>query len=283
MSAGPDSHVKDKPYFAISKDGEIIFPKISTDEHHHLHVEWPKEVLWQDSFPALVTVHGVSILVVSILLLVGAFKALAGIKAKPDENRGVTAQLFEVLIKFVRDDIAKPNLGKEGMKYLPLMLTFFFFILFSNLWGMVPILVTGSPTGNINVTASLAIIVLSSMFILGIKEQGLIPFVKNIVPHGIPGPVLILLYPIELIGPLTKAFALSIRLFANMAAGHIVLAAFAGLGVSVTGEINWVGIFPAFIMSVGISLLEVFVAFLQAYIFTLLSSVFIGSFVHPDH
>ena len=284
MSSGPDSHVKDKPYFAISKDGEIIFPTF-THEGHSVKVEWPKdkEILWQDSYPALITVHGVSIAVVSLLLLFGAFKAVAGIKLRPDANRGVTSQLFETLTLFIREDVAKPNLGSHGMKYLPLMLTFFFFILFSNLWGMVPILVTGSPTGNINVTASLALIVFLSMIVLGIKEQGLIPFVKNLVPSGLPGPVVVLLYPIELIGPLTKAFALCIRLFANMTAGHIVLAAFASLAVTEAGQLNYVGVLPAFLMSVAISLLEVFVAFLQAYIFTLLSSVFIGSFVHPDH
>ncbi len=280
--SNPADHVKDIPYFAISKDGEIVAPQVTKDGHH-LHVEWGKEILWQDSYPAFFTVHGFSIFVVSVLLLIGAFKAVAGIKLRPSGNRGVTAQLFEVLVKFIRDEVAGPNLGPHGAKYYPLMLTFFFFVLFSNLWGMIPLLVTGSPTANINVTGTLAGIVLLSMFVLGIKEQGFGSFVKNLVPAGLPGPILILMYPIEFIGPFAKAFALCIRLFANMIAGHIVLAAFMGLALTKTGDINMISIAPSYLMSVAISCLEVFVAFLQAYIFTLLASVFIGSFIHPEH
>jgi F-type H+-transporting ATPase subunit a len=282
LSANPSDHVRDVPYAAFAKDGSLMFPQVKK-EGHHIEVNWPKEILWADSFPAYFTVHGFSLLVVTVLLVFGAFKAVAGVAARPKDGRGVTAQLFEVLIKFVRDEVAGPNLGPHGGKYVPLMLTFFFFILFANLWGMIPLFVTQSPTANINVTATLAGIVLLCMFVLGIKEQGLGHFVKNLVPSGLPWPILILMYPIEMIGPLAKAFALCIRLFANMIAGHIVLAAFGGLALTAAGEINMVSVAPAYLMSVAISCLEVFVAFLQAYIFTLLASVFIGSFVHPDH
>lgn len=282
--SNPVDHVKDVPYFAISKDGGILFPKVTKDDHHHVTgVEWGGEILWQDSFPALFTVHGFSILVVTFLLLFSAFKAAAGIKARPDGVRGVTAQLFEVLVKFIRDEVARPNLGPHGDKYIPFILTFFFFILFSNLWGMVPILVTSTATGNINVTASLAGIIFLAMFVLGIKEQGLGHFVKNLVPSGLPVLMLPIMYPIELIGPLTKSFALCIRLFANMVAGHIILAAFSGLALTSAGELNMASVVPAYLMSVGISCMEVFVAFLQAYVFTLLSAVFVGGFIHPDH
>ena len=151
---------------------------------------------------------------------------------------------------------------------------------------MVPILVTKAPTSNINVTVCLALIVLVSMFILGIKEQGLGHFVQNLVPAGLPKWILVIMYPIELLGPLTKSFVFSVRLFANMCAGHIILAAFGGLAITsdATGYgYNYIALLPSFGMSVAVSILEVFVAFLQAYVFTMLSTMFIGSFVHPDH
>jgi F-type H+-transporting ATPase subunit a len=180
--------------------------------------------------------------------------------------------------------VAKPNLGPHGSRYYPLVLTFFFFILFSNLWGMVPTGgLTQAPTGNPNVTLMLATVVFGGMFVYGIKEQGLLHFVKNLVPAGLPGPMLIIMYPIELLGPVTKSVALCIRLFANMIAGHIILAAFGGLAMD-HGQLGSApSVFGAYMMSVGVSCLEVFVAFLQAYVFTMLASVFLGSFIHPDH
>lgn len=280
--SSPADHVKDIPYFALSKDWTLLFPQVS-HEGHHVSVNWGGEILGGESTPAFFTVHCLSLLVVTVLLFWGAFKAASGIRTRPEQNRGVTAQLFEVLVKFLRDDVARPNLGHHGEKYIPFMLTFFFLILFSNLWGMVPILLTSTATGNINVTVAFAAIVLLSLFLLGIREQGLFPFIKNLVPSGVPWWTLPLMYPIELLGPLTKCFALCIRLFANMVAGHIVLAAFSGLAMSASGDLNVVAAVPAFAMSVAISLLEVFVAFLQAYIFTLLTSVFLGAFIHPDH
>jgi len=254
-----------------------------TVEHGHTTVAWPKEILGQESAPVFFTVHGFSLLVVSALLLFSALKSVRGICIRPEKGRGVTSQLFEVLIKFVRDDIARPNLGHHGERYIPFVMTFFFFILFSNLWGMVPLLFTQGPTGNINVTAALALTVFGSFFVLGIKEQGLFSFVKNLAPAGLPWPMLILMYPIELIGPCAKAFALCLRLFANIAAGHIVLAALIGLALNSAGEINLISVVPTYAMCVAVSMLEVFVAFLQAYVFTMLTSVFLGSFIHPDH
>ncbi|MBF0198877.1 MAG: F0F1 ATP synthase subunit A [Planctomycetes bacterium] len=280
--SSPVDHVKDIPYFAISEDGTILFPKV-THVGHETKVDWGGKILGGEAYPAFFTVHGFSLVLISFLLLFSALRAVRGISARPKTERGVSSQLFEVLVKFIRDDVARPNLGPHGAKYIPLSLTFFFMILFANLWGMVPIYFTATATGNINITAGLALIVFFCLFVLGIKEQGLGPFVKNLVPAGLPAPMLIIMYPIELIGPITKCFSLCIRLFANMVAGHIVLAAFSGLAITASGEANLIGILPAYLMSVGISLLEVFVAFLQAYVFTLLSTVFIGSFIHPEH
>lgn len=287
MAASPTDHVKDIPYFAISKDYGIMFPTV-TSEDHHIKVEWKdggvENILgYENGTPAFFTVHGFSLCLCSVLLIFGAFKAVKGISARPEAGRGVTAQLFEVLIKFVRDDVCKPNMGPHGSKYYPLMLTFFFLVLFCNLWGMVPLLVTATATGNINVTAAFAVIVLVLMFVLGMKEQGVGHFWKNLVPSGLPVAIMPLMYPIEFIGPFAKCFALCIRLYANMIAGHIVLAAFGAMAFASDGSFSFGTAIPAYAMSVAISLLEVFVAFLQAYIFTLLTSVFLGSFIHPDH
>ena len=281
--SSPADHVKDVPYFGIGKDYSIVFPTI-TKEQGHTVLSWDQEILNQDSAPVVFTVHGLSLLVVTGLLLFSALKAVKGIRARPTVGRGVVSQLFEVLVKFIRDDVARPNLGHHGEKYIPFVMTFFFFILFSNLWGMVPLLITQGPTGNINVTAALAIIVLSGFFVLGIREQGIMPFMKNLAPGGLPPVMYLVMYPIEMIGPFAKAFALALRLFANIAAGHIILAALISLGLDSHGHhLNYVGVVPALAMSVAVSILEVFVAFLQAYVFTMLTSVFLGSFIHPDH
>jgi F-type H+-transporting ATPase subunit a len=282
MASNPVTHVQDIPYLGIAEDFSILVPHLHKHDGHVV-AAWDKPLLGGEAFPAYFTVHGFSLVVVAILLLYGAFSAVRGIKARPDKGRGVSSQLFEVLIAFIRDDVAKPSMGPYAMKYLPLVLTFFFFILFSNLLGMVPILITKAPTSNVNVTLCLALIVLGSMFVLGIKEQGMGHFVKNLVPAGLPPWILVLMYPIELLGPLTKSFALCVRLFANMVAGHIILAAFSGLAMSSDGGYNYISLIPVWGMSVAISVLEVFVAFLQAYVFTMLSAMFIGSFVHPDH
>jgi len=280
----PVDHVKDIPYFAIGEDGGLVFPKVYTDEHHHVSVDWGgKKILGGEGMPAFFTVHGMSLIVATLLLLYSAFSSVRRITMRPEQGRGVSSQLFEVLVKFIRDDVARPNLGHHGEKYIPLMLTFFFLILFANLWGMVPALFTSTATANINVTVALAGIVFTLIFVLGIREQGFGPFVKNLVPGGLPVAMLPIMYPIELLGPFTKCFALCIRLFANMVAGHVVLAAFSGMAMSMDGSLNLVAVVPVYFMSVAISLLEVFVAFLQAYVFTLLSSVFLGAFIHPDH
>lgn len=281
--SSPADHVKDVPYFGIGKDFSIVFPTV-TKEHGHTVVTWDKEILNQDSAPFFFTMHGLSIFIVSAVLLFSALKAAKKIALRPVEGRGANAQLFEVLVKFIRDDVARPNLGHHGEKYIPFVMTFFFFILFSNLWGMIPLLVTQGPTGNINVTAALAFTVFVSFFAFGIREQGLLPFMKNLAPGGLPPVMYLVMYPIELIGPCAKAFALGLRLFANIAAGHIVLAALVTLGLDSTmHHINYIGILPAYGMCVAVSFLEVFVAFLQAYVFTMLTSVFLGSFIHPDH
>jgi len=185
--------------------------------------------------------------------------------------------LLEVFVLFIRDQISIACLGeKDGRKMAPLFCGFFFFILGLNLMGLIPIF--RAATGNVNVTAALALITLTFMIGGSIYKNGVVGFIKVFIPHGVPWPILFLLTPIEFIGMFIKAFALTIRLFANMLAGHIVIYALLGLIV-----IFGLPALPAMGLAMGVYFLELFIAFLQAYIFTLLSAMFIGQTVNPEH
>jgi F-type H+-transporting ATPase subunit a len=189
------------------------------------------------------------------------------------------AAILEMLILFVRDEIAIPNLGKEdGKKFTPLIGTFFFFVLTCNLMGLIPLFTT--PTGNINITAAMALITLGTGQVFGIIRHGFFGHIKALVPSGVPIALIPLMFVIELMGLLAKHFALLMRLFANMVAGHIVIFAFLALIV----------IFKSFFaapFSIGfaifVNFLEILVGFIQAYVFTMLSTLFIGMSLHPEH
>ncbi len=190
---------------------------------------------------------------------------------------------LEAMFLFIRDDIVIPNLGRGGTKYLSYFATLFFFILICNLLGMVPY--GASATGNIAVTGAMAFTTFVFINFAGIREQGFISYIKHIVPAGVPGWLFPLLFPIEIVGLLTKSFALCIRLFANMIAGHIVILSFMGL-IFMFGSINLaVGLGltapVSVVMILFVSLLEIFVSFLQAYIFTFLTAIFVGAAMHP--
>ena len=183
--------------------------------------------------------------------------------------------LLEMLIIFVRDEIVYNSLGeKEGRKILPYLLTVFFFILTCNLLGLIP---WGSTaTGNVSVTAALA----ACSFILiqakGMIAQGPIKYFINLVPKGIPAFVIPIMIPVEIIGLLVKPFALCIRLFANMIAGHAVILSLLGLIFIAKAFLIPLPVFGA----LAISLLEIFIAFIQAFIFTILTSLFVSLSLH---
>ncbi len=190
---------------------------------------------------------------------------------------------LEAMFLFIREDIVIPNLGKGGLKYLPYFATLFFFILICNLLGMIPF--GASATGNIAVTAAMALTTFVFINFAGIREQGAVSYIKHIVPSGVPVWLFPLLFPIEVVGLLTKSFALCVRLFANMIAGHIVILSFMGL-IFMFGAINpWLGLGVtapvSVVMILFVSLLELFVAFLQAYIFTFLTAIFVGAAMNP--
>jgi F-type H+-transporting ATPase subunit a len=178
----------------------------------------------------------------------------------------------------VRDEIAKLTIGKGYEIFVPYLLTVFFFILFGNFLGLIPYSATF--TSNIAVTSTLAVFTFIMTQFGGIRSNGFFRFIKGLVPHGIPVWLLPLMIIVEFLGLLTKPFALAIRLFANMTAGHIVILALIGL----IFFMKTIFVAP---VSVGfalfIYLLEILVSLIQAYIFTMLSSLFIGMAVHQEH
>ncbi len=199
-------------------------------------------------------------------------------KRDGDVPKGFGA-LLEMLVLFIRDEVAIANMGeKEGPRFTPLLTTMFFFILISNLMGLVPLFSTS--TGNVNVTAAMALVTFFATQVYGVREQGLIGYYKNLVPHGVPLYLWPLMFVIEIMGLIAKHVALTIRLFANMVAGHIVLFAF--LGLIILFKSYWVS--PVSVgFGVFVYFLELLVAFIQAYIFTVLSALFIGMSVNPEH
>jgi F-type H+-transporting ATPase subunit a len=201
---------------------------------------------------------------------------------EPAAPRGFAAGI-EAMVLYLRQSVVLPNVGPHGDGYTPFILTLFFFILFANLLGLIPY--GSTATGNISVTAALAlisfvVIEVSGMIALGKKYWSTI-FYWN---HDLPFPLRILLFlimtPIEIVSKLTKPFALTIRLFANMTAGHVVLLVL--ISLIFTFHNLAIAVAPV-ALGVAISLLELFVAFLQAFVFSLLTAVFIGQIRQAAH
>jgi F-type H+-transporting ATPase subunit a len=193
---------------------------------------------------------------------------------------------MEGMVLFVRNDIAIANIGENGAKFAPLVMTLFFFILFANLLGLLPW--GASPTGNLAVTAALALLVFLTVEIGGMIQLGVRGYLGTIFPHppGMHGPgalaFSLFMAPIEILGKLVKPFALAVRLFGNMTAGHFVILSLFGI-IFLFGDIqgwNWAIGGVTALAVVGVMMLELFVAFLQAYVFALLSAVFIGMMQH---
>jgi len=217
-----------------------------------------------------VTKHMIGLTLAALLTLLLIIPSTK--KTRAGEVPHGLGNFFEMLVLFVRDEVVYANMGKEhGRKWLPFFLTLFFLILFSNLLGMIPWGTT--PTGNVNITGGLAIAVFFAVVGAGIKEHGF-KYLGTFIPHGVPILVVPILFPIEIFGLLVKHFALTIRLFANMLAGHTIIGVFLAL---IMMPIIALAAVPG---AVAISMLELFVAFLQAYVFVMLGSLFVGSSIH---
>ncbi len=235
----------------------------------------------QDQLVVYITNHTVLQGIVAVLLLL-IFYNVARMAVKSDKPKGLIHNMFESVVLYVRDEmVGKFMPAKFAEKLLPLFLTFFVFILFCNLLGLVPIPgISGTTTANLAVTAALASITFFVMIGGGMWAVGPGKFWTSLVPKGIPVFVVPLMFVIEVIGLGIKAFALTIRLFANMIAGHLVILSFFGL---VYLSQSYAVMVPAVLMSVFITLLEILVAFIQAYVFTFLSILFISMCIHPEH
>jgi len=225
-----------------------------------------------------ITVHSVTIFGVSIFL----FLVLVWIAHARKSRAGrLLTTLVEEYVSFIRDGIVLPNMGPEGRSMLPYFCTLFIFILSINLAGMIPNMKTA--TSNISVTGALALC--SGMLILysGLKYHGLIGFIKGFVPSGTPLWLVPLVFPLEVISTVIKVCVLAIRLFANMLSGHMVLICLL-LIIFIIGQMSvsaGVGsALPAMALEIFMTCLELLVAFLQAYVFTLLTAIFAGSVIH---
>jgi F-type H+-transporting ATPase subunit a len=237
-----------------------------------------------------ITKHVLFMMFAAVLVLIVMF--WTAWKAKRSRAEGAergpkgAANVVEAIILFIRDEVALRNIGHGGEKFVPYIVTVFFFILFCNMLGLLPW--GASPTGNISVTAALAFLTLMIVEITGMRTLGAKGYAKTIfvVPPGLnpfmKGIMLLIMPPVELLSKLTKPFALTIRLYANMTAGHAVVLALTGLAVmaSLAGaKFITIAIAPV-LMATAIMILEIFVALLQAYIFAMLSAVFIGLIRH---
>ena len=250
-------HVQDTDVFDLWPLGHITLPKI-----HLFGIDFS------------ITKHLVMMWIASVLLVV----VFSLVYRKPRAVPGGISNFLEAIVLFLRDEVILSSMGEAGKRYVPFLLTVFFFILTCNLLGLVPYGATA--TGNVTVTAALALMALVMIQVGGIKEHGLWHHLHNLVPPGIPAWLLPIMIPVEIMGQFTKPFALCIRLFANMTAGHIVIFSF--LGLIFVFESIWISpVSVAFALF--ISLLELFIAFLQAYIFTMLTALFMGMSIHPQH
>ena len=250
---------------------------------------WPDLYLGTVPVNLSPTKHVVYMILTAFLVFLTMWLAGGALKRQRAGERAPKgfANAIEGLVLFVRDDIAIANIGKDdGPTFVPLILALFFFILYANLFGLVPF--GSSVTGNLAVTAALAILVFFTVEVGGFLKLGPKGYLGTIFPHveGLHGvgamAMSLAMAPIEIIGKLVKPFALAVRLFGNMTAGHFVILSLFGI-IFLFGYIsgwNWaIGLITAGLV-VGIMLLELFVAFLQAYVFALLSAVFIGMMQH---
>lgn len=300
-----------------NSSGSNVMEEIGADIIHHVSNSSPEHAIIK--LPEIlgmnlsVTKHVLMIWLVALLVgLVVIIPVRRYLKQEQPLPRGFMNAL-EAIVTFIKDSIVLPNVGSKWvMTWTPLILTFFFFIVFANGIGLIPLfdivgvfdrfilhtesnsivnrLMKGGPTatGNFNVTAALASITFISIIIAGTRAHGFFRHWKNLVPPGLAWPVYIMLIPIEIMGMLVKPFALTMRLAANMTGGHIALLAllslmaifaelfnsfFAGVGVTIVSV-------P---MAVGISALEIIVILVQAYVFTLLTAVFVGMAINVHH
>jgi F-type H+-transporting ATPase subunit a len=290
--------------------GDVIIEHVSNTSLDHPLIHLPRVF----GIDMSVTKHVLMLWIVAAILFIGLTWAIRRYLRQERLIPGRSMSLLEIALEFVRDSIVEPNVGSKWvLVWTPLLLTLFLFILAANLIGVIPIfdvlallnstLIHASPesffarvlhggvtaTGNYNVTAALATVTFFAIIVAGARAHGFVKHWKNMVPKGLPWPIYFLLIPIEIMGMFVRPFALTMRLAANMTGGHIAILAllslifiFANLfGHAVAGV--GVGMVLSLPIAVGLTALELIVILVQAYVFTLLSAVFIGMAIHAHH
>ena len=292
--------------------GEVIIGHVSNSSLEHPILQLP--TLFGINFS--ITKHVLMLWIVAVLVFVAITWTVRKYLKQADPVPSGFMTVLETVVQFIRDSIVLPNVGKKYLNtWTPLILTFFFFIFSANAIGLFPIfdvigvinrfifggsahdhsfvnsILHGSttPTGNYNVTAGLATITFFAIILAGSKAHGFIKHWKNLAPSGLAWPVYIILIPIEIIGMLVRPFALTMRLAANMTGGHIAILAIVSFVFIFTGLFNsaiagiGVGALISVPLAVGISALEIIIIIVQAYVFTMLTAVFIGMAINVHH
>ena len=300
-----------------SHDGQSVLDQVGPNIIHHVsNSDISHPIIQLPTFFGIdfsVTKHVLMLWIVAVIVSIVIIFPVRAYLSSNCKKKSKWVTFIEYIVEFVKDTISSPNVGSNWvMTWTPLFLTFFFFILFANGIGMIPIFDTVglldrfllktdshstinnmlhggvTATGNFNVTGGLAVVTFFSIIIAGVKKHGFIKHWKNLVPHGLAWPVYIILIPIELMGLFVKPFALTMRLAANMTGGHIAILALLSL-MAIIGEMfasASVGIGVGFIavpMAAAIYGLEIIVILVQAYVFTLLTAVFVGMAINVHH
>ncbi|NTU92405.1 MAG: F0F1 ATP synthase subunit A [Chlorobiaceae bacterium] len=257
-------HILDNKVYAFEPFGEITLPEIAVRPF---------------GIDISVTKHVVMVWLASAVLLVVGLSVGASVKGMNSKQspKGL-ANVIEALVDFIRTDVAKSNIGPGYEKFVPFLVTVFFFILICNLLGLIPYGATA--TGNINVTLTLAVFTFVITQVAAFKAQGVKGYLQHLTA-GTHWSLWIIMVPIEIIGQFTKPFALTIRLFANMTAGHIIIYSLIFIAFILKSYIVAMAVSVPF--AIFIYLLELFVAFLQAFVFTMLSALFIGLATAHEH
>jgi F-type H+-transporting ATPase subunit a len=287
--------------FAVAAEhGDAVAEQAGQAVEHGAEAESPAEILLHHvtDHPLLADTHLFTKHLLFFVIAAALVLLIVRLAIRSYKKGGVPSGLgaaVESLVLFVRDDIAEANIGHDGRKFTPLLCSFFFFILVAALLGLVPFpaiehgrlhFVSATSTGGLSVTLALAAISFLAQQYAGISKYGLVGHFRNLVPPGIPVALIPLMIVVEFIGMFSKPFALMIRLFANMMAGHMVITALLLL-IPIMAKVSLVFGVSMIPVSLGLSLfimmLELLVAFIQAYIFTLLTAIFIGMYAHPAH
>lgn len=285
------SQVAEKEVYKVTEHGVEVAHGASHEgaeiaemlEHHIMNSntieipfigEVPLPQIYLFGYDLSITKHVVMMWIASLILILLFAIAFRRRRVVPTG----LALVLEMIVQYVRDEIAIKIIGEEGKKYTSYLLTTFFFILACNLLGFIPYGAT--PTANIGVTAALAGLAFAIIQVSGIVKHGPIGYFKSLAPHGIPIFLLAIIIPIEIIGMFIKPFALCIRLFANMIAGHLSILIFLGF----IFIFKTIFVAPASVFSAAFMYgLDLLIAFIQAFIFTILTSLFIALSVHPQH